>query len=494
MADDISDVSLASYLRRYMVRKNLFDDKLKSIRLCGSQLNYVSDLTHSVFLLSNQVDKSYFLGITHCHSPWACPVCSPKVMAKKGTDIACAIDALSTWYNEQAFMVTFTLPHSVGMPCERSFNLLTKVWRTFTKETGNEQRKYKLRSDIDKKNKTYTEGKTYYKRGNSYGGGTKNKTDQRAVGKLGEERIHHITHKGYGNFRETLGIKHFIKVYEVTYGENGWHPHIHALFWCPKDKFDQATSFQDELLDKWWATAKYHALKELNAWYPDRKEENAKSVDDFYADWRKYPKTGHRSVYFSCDKKGKLIVQKSSMYISGWSGNMELTGDVDVKKGREGHYTPFQMLEKARSNASQEQLWMPLFIEYVLATRGRRRVEFAKHSGLRKIIDKWKATNKYVEVCKKKALEKATGRFQVLCWFTSDEWYNLCHWEKTTDEDIMATILKLARAPDAFQLVYEFCLRFDVDISQHLYTVVKQGIVKRIEKNNYFNALLDEVA
>lgn len=435
MLDEISDNRLHALLKRHMRTKDKKTrETLKGLMYCGSQVIHVNGATPAVFVVSNN-ESSRFFGLRNCRSPWSCPKCSAVVMAKKGTDIACAIDALLQWENQIAFMITFTLPHTKNMTCAETFTILEKTWHMF-KRAGNRRGKkqtYELR--------------------------TNKENDKRGVGKKGDTVTYNKGNDPFGNFRETLGIKHFVRVYEFTWGENSWHPHIHSIFWVPRDNFDKVLDYEEQLNERWWQCAKHCALKFWNQKNPEH--DNKARVESLYADWKK----GHKSVTFSRDKLGNLRQQKSSNYVSGWSGDFEVAGG-HIKKANNGHFSPRQILEQAfeEQDDTKRAQWLDLYVEYALATRGHRRVNFSARSGIINIIRKWKETQAYIELCKKKSTVEATAQWKVVCWFNERQWWSICLVEDTDDINIKAKILQLARLPDAKQQITSLLLSFGIDI------------------------------
>jgi hypothetical protein len=109
-----------------------------------------------------------FAGLATCGSVWACPVCAAKIAHGRAEDLGQVL----TWARSAGHtvcMVTLTLRHHVGHRLHDSWNALGKAW-------GN-----------------VTSGRRWEKTVTSYG---------------------------------VLG---FARAVEVTYGEHGWHPHVHAV-------------------------------------------------------------------------------------------------------------------------------------------------------------------------------------------------------------------------------------------------------------------------
>ena len=476
ITDEISDNRLHSFLQRWLEKNKLYGEKLKGIRLCG----HATLKEHNAVFVVTNGEATRYSTLIRCKSAWSCPYCAPRAMANKGTDIACAIDALATKYNQQAAMFTFTLPHDKYMSCDDAYQILLATWRDFIRygRTNKRKKSYALKTDVNDKNKSY-----------GTVNGTKSEFDKRAVGKRGEIReIAIAASDPWSSCRAELGFQHFVKVYEFTYGENGWHPHIHLLAWVPKENLQRFTEYEDRMLERWWACARKQATKYYTKKYPDDVDNVNERVNTVYADYKMHTKDGHRAVYISKNKAGKVVAQSSSFYISGWSGNMEMTASCNAKKAKEGHLTPFQMLAKACANAQEAEKYMPLFIEYAVTVHKHRRVEFSSRTGLTKIIDEWKQSEEYVRTLKKKVTGEADIRpWKVVAWFSKEQWCDICDWDISTDEDIRYEILQRAKEPDPWNAIAEYVQGFNV----FLYPF-KHPLQDRFESQIYENKLLAE--
>lgn len=449
MFNEISDTRLQAMLKRHLSAKYMQDPKLKNLRLCGSQVTRQMGALPAVFVVTN-TEKSRFFGVNTCHSIWACPRCTAKAMAAKGREIASAIDALQKWYNEVAFMVTFTLPHTATMTCSETYEILAKTWRFFSKGKGTNKKQYQRKRD--NKQVEYTVAQSPFA----------------------------------SFFKVGLGGKHYIRIYEFTHGKNSWHPHIHALFWIPRRKIFDVVGYEDSLNEYWWKCAKRAALEVLKKTRPTI---DVKAfVNELYADWRKTPKTGHRSVFISKDERGVARIQESSYYISGWSGDYELT--ADMKHARTpGHMTPFQMLETAykTTDENERQRLLELFTEYATAVHHRRRTFWSARTGIVDIIRRWEQSNDYVESLKKKFTDKAIDneRWKVVCWFSVEQWSSICYRELTDDADIKAKILALARLPDGKQQIESLLFENDIDITKNGRHHLTDHIENKVFENVY---------
>ncbi len=461
--DVIADSKMLTMWQRYA--RSVGDPKLKGLAMCGSKVtnNYAAAVI-SDGLIAN------FIGLARCHSSWACPHCTPRVMAEYGGKIGCLIDALAK-KKLSAFMVTYTMPHTWWMSCEDSFTILRNAWRHMSKITTARNNK-----------------------GKSLG--------------------------AYGAWMEEFNIQHKTYTYEFTWGENGWHPHIHCLYFVEDSRLQEVCAMEDALNEIWVRTLKHHAMKVLVPKQTDLKQKDLLSEgrylfrhdsrghatfkastnaeanqqllrvldNDELADqlrqelnssdeqkrlraslrlnvelmYAAYKFNKQKAAYFSKTKSGKVHRFKSSYYISGWSGNFELTAQSMKTAHDENHYSPFQLLEQALKAPDiivrNEKL--KLFADYAMATRSRRRIYITR--GDIALINQQKRTEKYIEQLKKKSMDKAK-RTRVVAWFTKQQWSEICWIEHCIDPDIKAKILYAACFMD-WELLRDFLLEYDIHL------------------------------
>lgn len=420
----ISDNRAANLFQRFLNQSKIYRLPLKNIRLCGAKVNPVHN---AVSVVTNGEDAKY-KGVVRCHSPWACPHCTARVMAEKGTDIAAAIDALAKWYNQRPIMITLTMPHTNKMSCETSWRILRLAWRQFIR-AGN-------RSKTSKSKYVTT-------------------SDRLGTGSKGAVRTYtHTQRSAYCQFRETLGITHHVRVYEATWSQlNGWHHHAHVLMWVPKQNLSQVLAWEDRLYDRWWECLIQSSMKVYKC--------SRAEAEEYYADWRKHPVTGHKSLFISREEKGRVRVMSSSHYISGWGGDAETTGEKrKVARGcGSGHYTPNQIIEMAVTDIPNRQKWLELYAEYALTTHGNRRVEFSSRSGIGKIINRWKQTEEFANVYKKKVMDKEDA-YREVYRFSPYQWS--CIIFETMYNDLMTEILLLAKMPHGRSMIENLLTQHDI--------------------------------
>ena len=411
---------------------------LKSQFFCGARVVHMQGAIPAVYVVANDQDAQFFGTIT-CKNPWACPICAPKKMSEYATKIACAIDALKLWHKQSAAMLTFTIPHTRGMSCEETTQILKDTWSAFIIH-GKKRQHVKYYANDEKK----------YKHG------------QKKVLTVSSKK----QNDAFSTFCENLNCKHHVRVGEYTYGEHGWHPHFHCLFWVDSDKLQEIKNYREQLNERWLTLAKRCTLKLWNKLHPENCENNQKRVDIMYS---KADTVGSKGCYISVDKNDNIIEQKSSMYICGWGADRELTGNVQHKASNAGHKTPFQILEEATETGEVELL--NLYLEYALATKKmRNRVKFSHKSGIREIIQKWQHTQTYQENMKKKASELAKKDWRVVCCFNEQNWFKICKLDEQLN--IKHQILELANASvnttceiDNRQLIASFLYEYDIQLA-----------------------------
>ena len=388
---------------------------LKSVYLCGSKVPKINSVS-AVAVVKNK-KQAKFMGVSSCKSPWCCPVCTARKMAKYAAKISCALDALKR-KGFKAAMFTFTIPHTADFSCEESTEILYAAWKAFTVH-GNKILKAS-RNDI------------------------------------------------FAKFAESTNHSHRVRVAEYTHGEKGWHPHFHCLFWFPADKFDKVLDWEEKLNQRWLELTKRYTIRIL-ARRPEYTKKNSSCVgtsqtnssvvvdnvptiqDGFsklvtrveimYNNLNK----GSNGLWISKTKEGSIIEQNSSNYLCGWGGDKEITGNVTEKATHAGHKTWQQILDAAI--AGDEKSWS-LFFEYATATRKYRhtRVNFSVHSGLCQIIAEYQNSEGYKIYLKKKNTEyrQEVGIWKTVCFFNMSQWLCIC------ERDLEPEILRLAMLEDGF--------------------------------------------
>lgn len=118
--------------------------------------------------LSLEHQKAFYAGFECCGSVWGCPLCAPKITERRRVDVSTAIDSAKE-QELNVMLATFTIPHGLGDNLDQIRTQLLSAW---------------------------------------------SKMNQCRAGR---------------SVFKMLGVKGWIRVFEVTLGSNGWHPHFHAL-------------------------------------------------------------------------------------------------------------------------------------------------------------------------------------------------------------------------------------------------------------------------
>ena len=413
MNQEILDYRLQHYLRTVIDKLPINQQiQLKNISKCNQRLIHQNGVEPGVFLLTNNNGQARFFGQVTCKNPWACPTCSAKMMAKYSAEIAIALDLLRT-ENYFGFMMTFTIPHARFMSCRETTDILYRTWRVCFQK-----------------------------------------------GRSGNIRNSNKRWQPFINFLRDLEIKHRVRCAEYTWGENGWHPHFHAIFWVKRNRINEVLQYESQLNEYWIKTCKEQTLK---YWQENNLHGSADAHADLFKRYTTFNKE-YQSVTIS-KRNQKIAESLSSDYIAGWGANKELTGNYRKEASHENHFTPYQILEKAADGNEKMQ---KLYIEFMLQVTKKpvhHRVDFSQ-SGLKAKIKLWKKTQQYKECIKKNKQER--GRWVVACWFTKQQWLEI--FELNRYSPILSNLLWLAA--NKKELLEEFLNAFNIKLTKrrHLHT------------------------
>lgn len=244
---------------------------------------------------------AHFSGTERCSSIWACPVCSSVIRAERAREIDRAVNAHHD-AGGSALFVTLTIRHKKDDRLSQSLDAVLGSWRKLLQ-------------------------------GGAWVG----------------------TRRSEG-MRDRYGVIGYIRSTEVTYGQSGWHPHIHAVILLSQDLSNETVQqFGDEVHGHW-----------------------ARHVEKVTG---RMPTRQHGVDVQKVDRGGKVIGQYlSKLQDEGkrekWGVSAELAR-TDVKHGRgAGSVVPFELLDRDHeiSESQRHALWS----EYVTATRGRRAITWSR--------------------------------------------------------------------------------------------------------------------
>ena len=155
---------------RYSTREELYTvSSLPRVRDCGRPIGLGGVTVRLSGTVGSPDAIAGYSGLATCGSVWACPVCSAKVANERQSDIETVVNEHMARGGDVA-MLTLTMRHRKGQP-------LAKLWK----------------EGVAAGWKAATNG------------------------------------AGWKRDKEEHGVNHYVRVVEVTHGDNGWHVHVHAL-------------------------------------------------------------------------------------------------------------------------------------------------------------------------------------------------------------------------------------------------------------------------
>lgn len=265
---------------------------------CHRNLNNIDGLV-GVFRKRNG-SGARFSNIGTCGSVWHCPVCAVKVSEQRRKELQRAMVVWVACKSGNAYLLTLTFPHVDGDALTENLIKFEKAIQTF------------------KNSRTYK------------------------------------------NTQERFGSAGVISSREVTWGTNGWHPHLHMLVFAGAGmESEEGTLFM--LKSAWLRACHKHRLLE--------RSKCLKNVRDFWKhalDLRGGEKAAEYIAKFGRDER--------------WGVSSEMTrfhSKVGIRKGAwmdDQHFTPFQILEWASNG---DKVASALFKEYAEAYHGKRMITWA---------------------------------------------------------------------------------------------------------------------
>ncbi|MFM8330375.1 MAG: protein rep [Candidatus Methylumidiphilus sp.] len=236
---------------------------------------------------SQRHQRAFVSGVYRCASVWCCPICSAKISERRRVRIQTACDE---WQSQACpvFLFTGTFPHGLGDDLPAILSALLSAWR---KTTDTRQgRAARLKSGI-------------------------------------------------------LGT---VRSVEITYGRNGWHPHIHALLFMQPNS---PPPYDVELI-----------LREI--WQ-----------NSCIAVGLPMPSDDHGLRIDSGDMAGSYLSKSNH-----WGKSSEVVRSY-IKSSRVDSITPWDMLRLVFSpyiNSRESRKYEQLFIDYARAFQGKRQLFASK--------------------------------------------------------------------------------------------------------------------
>lgn len=305
-ADQTADRRDSHHQLREHLKGHRTTDRLKE---CGVKPNAGGD----VVIRAAKSGVAHFAGLQTCASVWACPVCGPKIRAARASEL----EAFATAWIARGgtkkegkkpggglLFGTFTFQHHRRLDLDPLLDKLAAAWRRM------------------------------------------------------------ITYKRFRRLRDETGMVGYTRAEELTHARNGWHPHLHVLFWLPEHMSQEdADELRVELYDMWKIACKAEGLGE-----PSEKH----GVD-------------LRTV--ARGKEGAKQLARYVAKIEGPDGVERAMGNEmmrgDLKTGRRAESrTPFEIAKDWMQTGSKRD--HALWLEYERATHGHKAVTWSK--GLKNML------------------------------------------------------------------------------------------------------------
>lgn len=234
-------------------------------------------------------EKAHYGNVQICGSIWSCPVCAKQITQKRRNELGKGIDSWKTVHNGSVYLLTLTFSHSPNQSLKSNLEGLKRAMKRFYETT----------------------------------------------------RVQAIFKK--------LSVFHKIKGLEVTYGQNGWHPHHHVLLLAEHHDL-RFKDYTFELTELW---IKACIKSGLNA----------------------------PSMQHGLDLRNGSYADQ---YVSKWGLEDELSKG-HVKKGRNGGFTPFDLLNfSIEDNEIYGKKPSKLFQEFAISMKGARQLVWSR--GLKKLL------------------------------------------------------------------------------------------------------------
>lgn len=277
---------------------------------------HVQDSLHGVEI-RRRADGSgaRFSGVHTCGFIWGCPVCAEKIANRRRDELRLA-NAAHAKAGGASYLMTLTFPH------ERGALALPEMLALFGKAV-----------DRFKNSRTYKNAMAHWKR--------------------------------IGN----------VKALEITYGEHGWHPHIHEVIFAAPGMQDAADTIRN-LSDAWIRALLKAGLSHVSKIEAMEKHafdlKAGAFVTDYIAKFGREPAPTSRQIDATKQQWGiHSEVTKFTTKI-GTSATKDYIG-----------LTPFGLLADYAENGNQQS--GALFREYAEAFKGKRQLTWTP--GLKKALD-----------------------------------------------------------------------------------------------------------
>lgn len=305
----------------------------KSCRVCECGVKPIPAKEKKfVSYVEGEKGKHYFAGLQHCGLSWVCPSCGHKIQTARVEEITKTVSEYEK-RGYEIYLGALTLPHYKSERLKDNIKILIQ---SFDRAKNHRRVKEKITQKVSFTN-----------------------IDQ----ETGE--IKTITKPDFW----------YLRSFEITYGWNGWHPHLHPIFIYPK-----SGGFAKNHLEAF----KAQWMEELRKNDKDSEFLENRSVDFqlWDGDNKKLAEYLDKIILkegIDQEKQNEIFNIKSNQAKRNLSN--EITRGQN-KKSRNG-VTPWQILEAVKNKTSLPDN-IPgnpreLFKEYAVATKGKSMLQACQH-------------------------------------------------------------------------------------------------------------------
>lgn len=310
-----------------------------------------------------------YAGLASCGSVWACPRCSARILSERRLELGVLMAAAEAAGYALGFS-TVTLRHKKGQS-------LSMLWDAVTKCYAGVGHSRKVRRMRD------------------------------ALNRVGQ-----------------------VRRFEVTHGDNGWHPHIHTIHLFDKEITQgQLNELADAEFAVWEAQAK---KKGLGA--PLRKNYDFKLVSSDRSVWDYFTKMSHTKRVEGPRKGGSI--------------EMEMAAPMTKKGRRKTSREPFEILEDFRATGDLDDL--DLWLEFEKVSKGKRLLVWSRDL---------KAKFGVGEVDDQEIAEREEGS-------DDDYLFSVMDWSPIARNSSLGGKLLGEVARGGLQAGWEFCLKHGIPVEK----------------------------
>lgn len=241
-------------------------------------------------------NTAHFVGLEQCSRVWTCPVCATRISHERRKELSFAL-AGAKLRGYTAVLVTYTLSHGASDLLEHVLGGVLASLRDF--KSG----------------------------------------------------------RAWQAVKHEYSVVGGIKALELTYGENGWHPHVHELLFLdvPSEKLN-VYGLKKWLVDRWQDVLSKHGFHASSERGVDVQTADSK-IADYIAKWGREPRE------------------------QAYGAEHEIARGTSKKAHRDG-LTPFQLLEAVSGGDARARV---LFQEYARCMEDKRQLVWT--AGLRALLE-----------------------------------------------------------------------------------------------------------